>query len=287
MVDRMFHRFRWSAVSERRNAVIAEYEPLQPFFLFAACEDVGAKTFLDIGAMVGSYCIPATLIPGLERCIAFEANPESAAEVRRNIERNAVEVELQTVAVSDKPGTAILGVVAPYMGANAIVETSIHDQSRVKEHITVPTITLDSLLPLPAPVGLKIDVEGHEPNVLAGARRLLGENMCLVQIEDYGTTGIGVMLEKLGYQRITSMGPDHYFTNIPGLPERALELYERAIAALIESNHAAAKAKPLTISKGDVTIQLRGRAGELWRRTALLLKQGHKRVAGRGIDRRG
>lgn len=245
--------------------MIAEYEPLQPFFLFAACEAVGVKTFLDVGAMVGSYCVPATLIRGLERCIAFEANPESAAEVRRNIERNGVPVELHTVAVSDKPGSATLGVVGPYMGANAIVETSIHDQSRVKEHITVPTITLDSLLPLPSPIALKIDVEGHEPNVLAGAAKLLTEK-CLIQIEDYGTTGVGNTLANLGYQRITKMGPDHYFTNIPGLPDRALELYETAVASLIESNHAAAKAKPLTISKGDITVQLRGRGAEVWRR---------------------
>jgi FkbM family methyltransferase len=283
----MLHRFEWSAASERRNAMTARYEPLQPFFLFAACEMIGCKTFIDVGALVGTYCIPATLVPGLERCIAFEANPEAAAEVRRNIERNAVAVELRDVAVSDKPGTGTLAVVAPYSGANAILETSIHAADKAKERITVPKVTLDSLLPLPSPIALKVDVEGHEPNVLAGAARLLTENRCLVQIEDYGTTGVGEILGKLGYERVTAMGPDHYYSNIPGLPARALELYETAVAALIESNHAAAKLRPPMISRGDVTVQIGGRTGNLLRRWRgrLSLKQGDDERTRRQIDR--
>lgn len=264
----MFHRFNWAPVSASRNALTAEYEPVQPFYLTALAEAAACRTFLDVGANIGAYALFATLIPTIERVICFEANPEAARELRRNVELNKAPVEIQAVAVSDRPGELSFGIVGDYAGNNAVIETSIHDTALFKRHISVPAIVLDSLLGLPAPICLKIDVEGHELPVLNGARAIL-QSPCVIQAEDYGFA-VGEFLGQFGFSRLTSIGPDHYYSNIPGLSP--LEIYEAAMRRLIDSNHEAASSRvpDLTLRWGDFMLRIAGSS-------ATKLRQARKR----------
>jgi FkbM family methyltransferase len=259
----------------RRNIATAEYEPIQPYFLLTLAEKVGCGTFLDIGANIGAYSLFASLVPSIERIVAFEANPEAAAEIKANAALNAVAVEVHAKAVSSEPGRLSFGVVSAYSGANSVVETTIHERSVFHKQIDVEAVTLDDMFPRPfdRPLCIKIDVEGHEARVMQGGANMFRTNQAIMQIEGYRDRSSS--LEALGYFPLTSIGPDRYVTNIESLrdPSEVITAYEGAVQRIIDGNH---RAGAITLKRGDVALQLTGRTAALARRLA-------KRLLGRRL----
>lgn len=88
----MYHRFKWTGASHRRNGMSREYEPLQPYFLYALIEATGAKTFVDVGANIGAYSV--LMSPAVDSIIAFEANPMAADEMQKNLDLNGITATL-------------------------------------------------------------------------------------------------------------------------------------------------------------------------------------------------
>lgn len=262
----MYDRFRWTNLSTRRNALTMEYEPLQPFFILALAEKAGCGVFLDVGANIGVYAMFGTLVPTMERVVAFEANPDTVNELKANIALNGLAIEVQDKAVSNAPGSVSFGVVSRFSGANSVVDTSIHGETAFHKAVTVEAVTLDQLFPQPAkrPLCLKIDVEGHEAQVLEGARTMLTANRAVIQMEGYDDAASARILADLGYVRLTQIGPDRYFTNIEALrdPATVVGLYEQAAQAMIDYNH---RNKAVVIRRGDVGLQLTGKSGDFAR----------------------
>ena len=250
----MFHRFHWTGVSSRRNSITEEYEPLQPFFLIAAMERMGCKCFIDVGANIGAYSLFASQVASVDRIIAFEANPDVAAELRTNLAANGIAGDVREVAVSDAPGEIEFGIVSRYAGNSGVAATA-HSGTQYAKTVKVPAVTLDTALAdLPYPAAFKVDVEGHEAAVLGGAQAALTAGKCIVQIENYGDTLTPVFAE-LGYRRLAAIGPDQYFTNDDGLV--AAELFEECAQLLIASNH---ENKRGTFRRGGVGVELSGKS---------------------------
>ena len=277
----MYDQFRWTNVSARRNGLTMEYEPLQPFFFVALAEAAGATTILDIGANIGAYTLFGSRASTVERVVAFEANPETFDELRANVALNALEdrITLENKAVSSNAGVVNFGVVSSFSGANSVVDTSIHDPGTFHKHLTVEAITLDQYFgsdPV-RPMAIKIDVEGHEAEVIRGGRKMLRSQRAVIQLEGYENgirSGI-TELEDLGYVRLTGIGPDHYFSNIEGLrhPARVVGIYEESVRQLIEYNH---RNKAVMLKRGDFGLQLTGRA-------ALVARDVAKRLIGKRL----
>lgn len=128
----------------------------------------------DVGAHIGEYTLLAASCVGDTGAVhAFEAQPGTAALLRRNCEvnrtRNAV---VNTCAVSDQEGEVEFDVCAePSMSAMAASETG----SRKLQRISVPATTLDAYCARHRvwPNLLKIDVEGAEWLVMKGATQML------------------------------------------------------------------------------------------------------------------
>jgi FkbM family methyltransferase len=226
---------------------------------------------LDIGANVGLYALFATVIPSIERIIAFEANRETARELRANIQLNELgrRVAVDERAVSDAPGMLTFGVVSKFSGANSVVDTSIHEPAAFHKKVSVETITVDQFVAensCPDPLCLKIDVEGHEPQVIAGAADTLRNSQAVIQVEAYGGRNgqVATELSRLGYPCLTTIGPDSYFTNMEALhtPSLVLQLYEQSLQQLILYNH---RNKVVMVKVGDFAIQLTGKTGDLAR----------------------
>ena len=130
------------------------------------------RTAIDIGAAEGVYAFYLQRLA--RRCVAFEPNPHSFSHLKRALER----VELCQAAVSAVEGDATLRVPVvngiPYSGwgsiepKNRFAELPRH---AIKE-IRVRTVRLGGMSM--GDVGfIKIDVEGHELDVLAGLSDLL------------------------------------------------------------------------------------------------------------------
>lgn len=277
----MYDHFKWTNLSARRNRLTMEYEPVQPYFLVALAEAARAKTFFDIGANIGAYSLFASLIPSINRVIAFEANSQAAREFRSNVALNDLGglVEIDERAVSNAAGSLSFGIVSKFSGANSVVDTSIHDRSSFHKEVRVESITLDDLFGHTAtgPLCIKIDVEGHEANVIAGASKLLANADSVIQLEAYEEANNETprMLEQLGYSCLTAIGPDRYYSNMERFraPSLVVQVYERALAQLVAYNH---RNKAVLLKRGDFALQLTGRS-------AIVARELAKRIIGRSL----
>jgi FkbM family methyltransferase len=126
--------------------------------------------FLDVGAHIGLTAITVAVSRPDCRVVAFEPQPLAQKRLRQNLAANAItNVEVIEAAVSDFSGSLSFSDNGPWSVAN---------------HGTVAckSVRLDDL-DLGAPSFIKIDVEGFEPNVLAGGHRLIAEARPLIFME--------------------------------------------------------------------------------------------------------
>jgi len=138
-----------------------------------------ASTVVDVGANIGLSTI--LLARSAQRVIAFEPSPTNVGYLRRNLASNGIaNVEVVAAAVSDRPGTLRFHVAQ--FGAGSHVVAAGYVQGDAIATIDVPAITLDEALTVPVSF-IKIDAEGHEPDVLAGARAVLTRDRPLVYTE--------------------------------------------------------------------------------------------------------
>jgi FkbM family methyltransferase len=129
------------------------------------------STFIDVGANVGFIsCALAALRPDL-RIIAIEPVPHNVEALRVNVAANSLtNIDVIHAGVSDKPGELRFTSKGPWSSVAADGE------------VRVDCTTLDHFLTYDIS-GIKIDVEGWEANVLAGAQRLLDERCPLIHME--------------------------------------------------------------------------------------------------------
>jgi len=229
-------------VAKQRNALTRSYEPLQPFLLLELAKAAGSQVFIDIGANIGVYSLFFSRLPQISRIIAFEAAPQTFREMTDVVAANGLteRVELHNRALSDNNDPLQFGIISTYSGANSVIGTSIHDHEKFTDTITVQATRLDQIVDLrDQALCLKIDVEGHEPAVLAGAVETLKHNHCVLQMENYGDeNAASPILQELGFRRCFSVGPDAYLTNCAALgdADQCLGLFEAAASAMIKSN---------------------------------------------------
>jgi len=134
------------------------------------------KTFVDIGAHVGRYAV--RLSKHYHHIIAIEPDPFNFEGLRRNLGLNNVKnVRALNLAASNKKGNSALYSA----GAGSRL-----DVVRLHKRIyNVQTDSLDNLVDHADVV--KIDVEGHEVEVLEGASRVIAQKPIFV-IEDHTKT---------------------------------------------------------------------------------------------------
>jgi FkbM family methyltransferase len=166
-----------------------------------ACLAPGSHA-LDIGANFGVYTVAMAQAVGAQgRVHAFEPTPDTAAALRETVADNdARQVRVHQLAVSDQAGTARLSLHA---------ESELNALSADGEGIEVPTVTLDELAAAqqwPPLDFVKIDAEGHEPQVIAGGARLFREHSPLVMFE----VKVGGRLDFTAAQRFAELGYDAY-----------------------------------------------------------------------------
>lgn len=152
------------------------------------------KTALDIGANSGYFSVlMADAVGPSGHVYSFEPVPVSYALLEKNIRVNHLtQIEAVPLALSDRAGSAELHLHPTNDGGH-----SLGTLEEVGETITVKTVTLDHFLES-RKIGkiavVKIDVEGAEPLVFAGAKRLLsGEDApdILCEVSDLNQSQTG------------------------------------------------------------------------------------------------
>lgn len=164
--------------------------------------------FIDVGSHIGYYSLLALQMVGASgRVVAFEANPETFAVLAANAQLNrAANLMAYNCAVGRQPGIGQFSINGRDEGLSSMAVSS-------ERQISVSMTSLDSLQAL-APFEkvrmLKIDVEGFEPEVIAGAKRFLAEarpenivfeiNNGLPGVAPHQDEAIRAQLEALGYR---------------------------------------------------------------------------------------
>lgn len=179
-----------------------------------------ALTIWDVGAHTGDYAEAAHDILPDARVISFEILPPIA---RRLKERGFSDswFKLLEVGLSDRQGSTTVHWNKRFDTTNSIDrhEGAMFAHTDV-EQVECPVATVDSLIAegVASPDFLKIDVEGHEGAVIAGAAATLASanRPTLIQFE-YGSTWIAGsrtlcavqgLLERAGYA-VGRLYPDH------------------------------------------------------------------------------
>lgn len=272
----MFNSFTWTKTGKQRVAILEKYEPLQPFLFSELSELIEAETFIDVGANIGAYSIAMAALDCIKSVHAFEATPVTVDELKANVglNPNASKITVHPVALSDTARVVNFGIVSDFSGANSIIDTSIHGRDKFSDQLSIRCVPLDDIVCIrDEVVSLKIDVEGHELQAVAGSRNLLGHNRVLIQVENHAPSDgrLADFLSELGYRLLLNIGPDHYFSNIADLGEtQIISAFSRASSNMIRTNLARGgildKRSIWIRSPIGVSIELSGMAAELARK---------------------
>ncbi|CAI8722954.1 Methyltransferase FkbM family [Methylococcus capsulatus] len=141
-----------------------EFEDMAFLLHYLRPEDL----FVDVGANVGSYTVLAGGGIGAA-CLSIEPLPQAFAALRRNIAVNEMggRVQALNLGLASQPGV---------LRFTSRLDTVNHVLSKEEDHadaVEVPVRTLDEVVGDASPALLKMDVEGYETEVLAGAQRVL------------------------------------------------------------------------------------------------------------------
>ncbi|MBD9698164.1 FkbM family methyltransferase [Flavimobilis sp. GY10621] len=126
---------------------------------------------VDVGANYGEMLLGAAFPPGA-RAVAFEPLPEVNRLLRRSIAESGLDVEVAELAVSDFEGDVALMRDVSWSGKSSLKRAS---SATEVERVDVKATTLSAYF-RDASVRsacVKIDVEGAEAEVLAGAREFV------------------------------------------------------------------------------------------------------------------
>jgi FkbM family methyltransferase len=123
--------------------------------------------FADIGSNAGSYTVLASAAVGC-RTEAFEPVPSSCAWLQRQLDLNGIagRVTVHRLALGASAGSLRFSVDQGPM--NRVVGDVYSGATQM-----VPVLPIDAIPALRQTCCWKLDVEGHEPAVLAGAARTL------------------------------------------------------------------------------------------------------------------
>jgi FkbM family methyltransferase len=211
-----------TSLVDRAVIETGEWERPQLAFLAELIERMrgrGDTLFMDVGAYWGLYSLVAHRSGAFDRLLAFEADPHNFAQLQANLFLNGAAKAVQCVAtaVSDVAGTLVFRDSASHPDGNRAGTGVLHAGSELPGR-EVACQPLDALVPPGVRhILLKIDVEGHEANVLRGMAGLVARHRIVAQVEIFDLHQAAALaeIERLGLREIHRIYPDYYFTNIP------------------------------------------------------------------------
>lgn len=173
---------------------------------------------IDIGANIGWYTLFFSSFAGSAGSVlAIEPEHGNLALLRRNIRKNSIgNVDVFSGALSDVAGKGQLFRSQENSGDHIL---NVSGEMSSREQISVTVGTLDSVIEKQGkgmiPTFIKMDVQGSEPKVLRGARKLFETHKPTVMIEysprhmhDCGSSGFEIFafIESHGYIPFRQLG---------------------------------------------------------------------------------
>jgi FkbM family methyltransferase len=133
------------------------------------------NVILDIGANIGNHTIYFAKNFEYEKIYAFEPILANFEILDANCARLAPDIGRANYALSDRYGTLNMSINYGNMGASEV---------NPEGSVTVPCCPLDGAGEFGRISLIKIDVEWHEPEIIAGAEETIQRDHPLILIED-------------------------------------------------------------------------------------------------------
>lgn len=139
--------------------------------------------FLDIGANIGAITIPlAKKYPDI-KFVCVEPNPQVLERLHFNIKLNNLKnVSVVEKILSSEPGKTVSFFAQEYkensinMGESTLVSNRLKDFRELKFETSTLDEVSKSLLNNQPLLGLKLDVQGHEYDVLLGGKSIISDH---------------------------------------------------------------------------------------------------------------
>jgi FkbM family methyltransferase len=169
--------------------------------------------FYDLGANIGLFTLlAARLVGDSGRVFSFEPDPENAARLRRNIQRNGFAnvtvVEKGIWSVTAKLNFVISGADSPDHGIGKFA-ASENGGGTLTQCVALDDFTRDAAIP--PPDALKCDVEGAEVEALRGGAELFQSRRPWIVCEmhsDENRRAATELLASFGYA-VAALDSDH------------------------------------------------------------------------------
>ena len=213
-----FGMFEDQVVLETALAVLSE--------LSGDSQPLAGRTFVDVGANIGTTTIPAIKRFGARAAVAIEPEPETFRLLKCNIAANSLEANVRPLqlALSDRRGRVQLELSSRNWGDHRVrvgspSEPGAYDEG-ARKCVEVAVTRFDDVAAQydidVDELGLVwLDTQGHEGNVLAGAPSLLASRVPLVtEYWPYGLRRAGGLelfheLVTSHYRQLIDLGAPH------------------------------------------------------------------------------
>jgi FkbM family methyltransferase len=195
---------------------------------------LSGDVFMDVGANVGLYSLyAATRQPGC-RVFAFEPESQNFAGLCRNIVLNPVSnVTPSNIALGAREAFDLLYVGDFQAGAalHALGEGERSFDAVLKQGVlALPLDALISRYGVPSPQLIKIDVDGTEEAILAGASAALASSKCrsvLVELNYGEEADVATLVQRMAATGLALSGRSEWVTSNDGVNSRNF-IFDRA-----------------------------------------------------------
>lgn len=151
----------------------------------------GSRMMIDVGANIGTVCVPLVRQGFFSGALAVEPEPRNFSYLTKNIQRNDLSEKIQSfqLALSNQSGTLPLYICAENFGDHRIAapdeNKTLFDFEPKRKKVDVRVETLDRFLSengisLDSIGLLWMDIQGHEPELLMGAQSVLEKRIPIV-----------------------------------------------------------------------------------------------------------
>ncbi len=170
--------------------------------------DVKNKIMIDCGANIGNHTLYFYHFSLAQKVYCFEPQQLIFDVLKKNILINKVNAELHhRVVSSSQKKFAIHNFSSGNFGVTDFVETQHNADSLIYD-----SVTLDEICAKDEICAIKIDVEGHEYEVLQGSKFILEKYHPVLWIEiKHHLKEINEILSAYNYKEINQIGENHFF----------------------------------------------------------------------------
>jgi len=207
---------------DRQIILHQQFEKLELNFLIKQIKEYKLNYFIDVGANCGYYSIQVASEIKKITVLSFEPNPEAYFKFSKTLKKNftlSKKIFLKNYGLSDKSSKLKMQSLVKF-GYAQTGGSSVVNNNQLDEHFIFFAKFEngdDKIKIKKEKIAIKIDVEGHEINVLNGIKSILQNNKCILQIEVFNKNykDVTTLLFKLGYNQFfeAKQRSNYFFKN--------------------------------------------------------------------------